>query len=71
MRKIRTIAVLPTLFTLGNLICGFFSIVVASRVAAPVGRRFADESSGLALRGPAKWRSTKTTRRTTSCSAAG
>jgi CDP-diacylglycerol--serine O-phosphatidyltransferase len=37
MRKIRTIAVLPTLFTLGNLICGFFSIVVASRVAAPVG----------------------------------
>jgi CDP-diacylglycerol--serine O-phosphatidyltransferase len=35
MRKIRTIAVLPTLFTLGNLICGFFSIVVASRVAAP------------------------------------
>jgi CDP-diacylglycerol--serine O-phosphatidyltransferase len=37
MRKIRTIAVLPTLFTLGNLICGFFSIVVASRVEAPVG----------------------------------
>jgi CDP-diacylglycerol--serine O-phosphatidyltransferase len=37
MRKIRTIAILPTLFTLGNLICGFFSIVVASRVAAPVG----------------------------------
>jgi CDP-diacylglycerol--serine O-phosphatidyltransferase len=35
MRKIRTIAVLPTLFTLGNLICGFFAIVVASRVAAP------------------------------------
>jgi CDP-diacylglycerol--serine O-phosphatidyltransferase len=35
MRKIRTIAVLPTLFTLGNLICGFFSIAVASRVAAP------------------------------------
>ena len=35
MRKIRTIAVLPTLFTLGNLVCGFFSIVVASRVAAP------------------------------------
>jgi CDP-diacylglycerol--serine O-phosphatidyltransferase len=37
MRKIRTIAVLPTLFTLGNLICGFFSIVVASRVDAPLG----------------------------------
>ncbi len=29
--------ILPTLFTLGNLICGFFSIVVASRVAAPEG----------------------------------
>jgi CDP-diacylglycerol--serine O-phosphatidyltransferase len=37
MRKIRTIAILPTLFTLGNLFCGFFSIVVASRVAAPEG----------------------------------
>jgi CDP-diacylglycerol--serine O-phosphatidyltransferase len=37
MRKIRTIAILPTLFTLGNLICGFFSIVVASRVEAPAG----------------------------------
>ena len=36
MRRIRTIAMLPTLFTLGNLVCGFFSIVVASRVVAPV-----------------------------------
>jgi CDP-diacylglycerol--serine O-phosphatidyltransferase len=35
MRKIRTIAVLPTLFTLANLVCGFFSIVVAARVDAP------------------------------------
>ncbi|MGA2034402.1 MAG: CDP-diacylglycerol--serine O-phosphatidyltransferase [Thermoguttaceae bacterium] len=35
MRPIRTISVLPTLFTLGNLVCGFFAIVVASRVAAP------------------------------------
>ena len=46
MRKIRTIAVLPTLFTLGNLICGFFAIVVASRVERPMtddpaGRSFA------------------------------
>ena len=31
MRPIRTIAVLPTLLTLGNLVCGFFAIVVASR----------------------------------------
>ena len=36
MRPIRTISVLPTMFTLGNLVCGFFAIVVASRVAAPV-----------------------------------
>ena len=36
MKKIRTIAVLPTLFTLGNLVCGFFSIVVSSRVDRPV-----------------------------------
>ena len=35
-RRIRTIAVLPTLFTLGNLVCGFFSIVVASRVERPL-----------------------------------
>lgn len=35
MRPIRTIAVLPTMFTLGNLVCGFFAIVVAARVDAP------------------------------------
>ena len=35
MRKIRTIAVLPTMFTLGNLVCGFFAVVVASRVERP------------------------------------
>lgn len=34
-RPIRTVAVLPTMFTLGNLVCGFFAIVVASRVDAP------------------------------------
>jgi CDP-diacylglycerol--serine O-phosphatidyltransferase len=32
MRRIRAVAVLPTLFTLGNLVCGFFAIVVASRI---------------------------------------
>lgn len=36
MRKIRTVAVLPTLFTLGNLVCGFFAIVVAARVDPPL-----------------------------------
>lgn len=35
MRRIRTVAVFPTMFTLGNLVCGFFSIVVASRVDPP------------------------------------
>jgi CDP-diacylglycerol--serine O-phosphatidyltransferase len=35
MRRIRTVAVFPTMFTLGNLVCGFFAIVVAARVDAP------------------------------------
>jgi CDP-diacylglycerol--serine O-phosphatidyltransferase len=35
MRTIRTVAIFPTMFTLGNLICGFFAIVVASRVYKP------------------------------------
>lgn len=35
MRRLRTIAVLPTMFTLGNLVCGFFAIVVASRLDRP------------------------------------
>ena len=34
-RRIRTVAVFPTMFTLGNLVCGFFSIVVAARVEPP------------------------------------
>lgn len=36
MKPLRTVAVLPTLFTLGNLVCGFFAIVVASRIEAPI-----------------------------------
>jgi len=35
MRTIRTFAILPTMFTLGNLVCGFFAIVIASRVPTP------------------------------------
>ncbi len=35
MRPVRAVAVLPTLFTLGNLVCGFFAIVVASRINSP------------------------------------
>ncbi len=34
MRPIRTIAMFPTSLTLGNLVCGFFAIVVASRIGA-------------------------------------
>ena len=36
MKRIRTVAVFPTMFTLANLVCGFFAIVVAARVAAPL-----------------------------------
>jgi len=35
MKYLRTIAVLPTMFTLGNLVCGFFAIVVAARLDRP------------------------------------
>jgi CDP-diacylglycerol--serine O-phosphatidyltransferase len=35
MRPIRTVSVFPTLLTLGNLVCGFFAIVVAARVDRP------------------------------------
>lgn len=35
MSRIHTVAVLPTMFTLGNLVCGFFAIVVAARVVPP------------------------------------
>jgi CDP-diacylglycerol--serine O-phosphatidyltransferase len=36
MRPIRTVSVFPTLLTLGNLVCGFFAIVVAARVDKPI-----------------------------------
>lgn len=35
MKRMRTVAVFPTVFTLANLICGFFAIVVAARVERP------------------------------------
>jgi CDP-diacylglycerol--serine O-phosphatidyltransferase len=38
MRRIRTVAIFPTLLTLANLICGFFALVVASRIDAPTER---------------------------------
>lgn len=37
MKPIRAVAVFPTLFTLGNLVCGFFAVVVLSRIEKPVG----------------------------------
>jgi CDP-diacylglycerol--serine O-phosphatidyltransferase len=40
VKPIRPIAVLPTLFTLGNLVCGFFAIVVLSRIEKPGGVQF-------------------------------
>lgn len=42
MRPIRTIAVFPTLLTLGNLICGFFAIVVAARIEKPAAVDYLD-----------------------------
>jgi len=41
MRPTRTFAILPTMFTLGNLVCGFFAIVIASRVPTPTLDRLA------------------------------
>jgi CDP-diacylglycerol---serine O-phosphatidyltransferase len=35
MKPLRAIALLPTMFTLGNLLCGFFAIVVVSRIEKP------------------------------------
>ena len=43
MRPLRTIAVFPTMFTLGNLVCGFFAIVVAARVERPGPEYFATD----------------------------
>ena len=43
MRRIRTVAIFPTMFTLGNLVCGFFSIVVAARVDAPTAESIAKQ----------------------------
>jgi CDP-diacylglycerol--serine O-phosphatidyltransferase len=40
MKPIRAVAVLPTLFTLGNLVSGFFAIVVLARIEKPVTAAF-------------------------------
>jgi CDP-diacylglycerol--serine O-phosphatidyltransferase len=53
MARIRTVAVLPTLFTLANLVCGFFAIVVAARVEAPTSIEV-PSTSRLGTRSPVK-----------------
>ncbi len=53
MARIRTVAVLPTLFTLANLVCGFFAIVVAARVDAPTSIEI-PSASPLGTRSPMK-----------------
>ncbi len=53
MKPLRQIAVLPTLFTLGNLICGFFAIVVAARVAHP-DTKTVPTAADIRFRNPAK-----------------
>jgi CDP-diacylglycerol--serine O-phosphatidyltransferase len=53
MARIRTVAVLPTLFTLANLVCGFFAIVVAARVDAPTSSEI-PIASPLGTRSPVK-----------------
>jgi CDP-diacylglycerol--serine O-phosphatidyltransferase len=35
MHRLRAVSLFPTIFTLGNLVCGFFAIVVASRIDKP------------------------------------
>lgn len=56
MRPIRTISVFPTLLTLGNLICGFFAIVVAARIVKPtdlvsIDAQLAEDARNLMISG--------------------
>ncbi len=40
IKPIRSISMLPSLFTLGNLVCGFFAIVVAANLERPTSPAF-------------------------------
>jgi CDP-diacylglycerol--serine O-phosphatidyltransferase len=53
-RRIRTFAVLPTMFTLGNLICGFFAIVVVARVERPTSIDVPQPAPNIAFRNPGR-----------------
>jgi CDP-diacylglycerol--serine O-phosphatidyltransferase len=53
MGRIRTVAVLPTVFTLGNLICGFFAIVVAARVDRPTSTEI-PQAGAIAFQNPTR-----------------
>ena len=54
MHKIRTVAVLPTLFTLGNLVCGFFAIVVSARVDKPLNAETPHDAPAIGTMNPIK-----------------
>src|SRR3970282_1711436 len=54
MNRIRTVAVFPTMFTLGNLICGFFAIVVAARVERPTSIEMTHRAPNIAFRNPGR-----------------
>lgn len=53
MNRIRTVAVFPTMFTLGNLICGFFAIVVAARVERPTSLEI-PQAADIAFQNPTR-----------------
>ena len=53
MNRIRTVAVFPTVFTLGNLMCGFFAIVVAARVERPTSLEI-PQATDIIFRHPTK-----------------
>lgn len=53
MNRIRTVAVFPTVFTLGNLMCGFFAIVVVARVERPTSLEI-PQATDIIFRHPTK-----------------
>jgi CDP-diacylglycerol---serine O-phosphatidyltransferase len=54
MKPIRAVAVFPTLLTLGNLVCGFFAIVVLSRIEKPMTADFQPAAQIEPIKSPEK-----------------
>ena len=54
MNRIRTVAVFPTVFTLGNLICGFFAIVVAAQAAQRPTSMAVPQATDIAFQHPTR-----------------